>query len=139
MTNYVAEHTISSDAVNIELKDISETRKSLVVTLDKSEVDSEHQAVVGEIAKYARLPGFRPGRAPAELIVKRFAKEVREELKTKVVGKDVVIGGSCHKALPAEPCRQHMRQVSVKGKTAPLHVCAFTFAELTPLLAQLAP
>ena len=47
--------------MNIELKDLSETRKSLVVTLDKSEVDAEHQAVVGEIAKVARLPGFPPG------------------------------------------------------------------------------
>jgi len=73
--------------VNIELKDVSETRKSLVVSLDKGEVDSEYQAVVGEIAKVARLPGFRPGRAPAELIVKRFGKEVQEELKSKVVGK----------------------------------------------------
>lgn len=87
MTNYVGHHIFFSAAVNIELKDISETRKSLIVTLDKSEVDAEHQAVVGEIAKYARLPGFRPGRAPAELIVKRFGKEVRDELKSKVVGK----------------------------------------------------
>jgi len=73
--------------VNIEIKDLSETRKSLIVTLDQSEVDAEHKAVVREIAKFARLPGFRPGHAPADLVVKRFAKEVRDELKTKVVGK----------------------------------------------------
>lgn len=73
--------------MNIELKDISETRKSLLVSLDKNEVDAEYQTVVGEIAKVARLPGFRPGRAPSDLIVKRFGKEVQEELKSKVVGK----------------------------------------------------
>ena len=73
--------------MNIELKDISETRKSLIVSLDKNEVDAEYQSVVGEITRVARLPGFRPGRAPAELIVKRFGKEVQEELKSKVVGK----------------------------------------------------
>ena len=73
--------------MNIEIKDLSETRKSLIVTLDQSEVDAEHKAVVREIAKFARLPGFRPGHAPADLVVKRFAKEVRDELKTKVVGK----------------------------------------------------
>lgn len=73
--------------MNIEIKDLSETRKSLVVTLDKGEVDTEHQAVVKEIAKYARLPGFRPGRAPADLVLKRFAKEVSDELKSKVIGK----------------------------------------------------
>ena len=73
--------------MNIELKDISDTRKSLVVTLDKSEVETEYKAVVGEIAKVARLPGFRPGRAPAELVVKRFSKEVLEEFKQKVVSR----------------------------------------------------
>ena len=87
MTNSVDRHPCLSAAVNIELKDLSETRKSLVVTLDKSEVDTEHQAVVSEIAKFARLPGFRPGHAPADLVLKRFAKEVRDELKSKVVGK----------------------------------------------------
>ncbi|MFA5058484.1 MAG: trigger factor, partial [Opitutaceae bacterium] len=73
--------------MNIELKDISETRKTLVVSLDKGEVESEYRTVVGEIAKVARLPGFRPGKAPAELIAKRFGKEVQEELKSKAVGK----------------------------------------------------
>jgi trigger factor len=43
--------------------------------------------VVTEIAIYARLPGCRPGRAPADLVLKRFAKEVRDELKSKVIGK----------------------------------------------------
>ena len=56
--------------MNIEIKDVSETRKSLVVTLDQAEVAAEHQAVVGEISKHARLPGFRPGKAPANLVLK---------------------------------------------------------------------
>jgi len=74
--NSVGRIPFISAEVNIELKDLSETRKSLVVTLDKGEVDAEHQAVVGEIAKFARLPGFRPGHAPTTLEVKRFAKRI---------------------------------------------------------------
>lgn len=73
--------------MNIELKDISDTRKTLVVTLDKGEVDAEHQAVVGEFTKMVRLPGFRPGKAPAPLVLKRFGKEVTGEFHQKVVGK----------------------------------------------------
>ena len=57
------------------------------MALDKGEVESEYKAVVGEIAKVARLPGFRPGRAPTELVVKRFGKEVLEEFKQKVVSR----------------------------------------------------
>jgi trigger factor len=73
--------------VNIELKDLSETRKNLVVSLDQSEVEGEYQAVVGEFAKQARLPGFRPGKAPAAMILKKYAKEITDEFKSKIVNK----------------------------------------------------
>lgn len=73
--------------MNIEIKDVSETRKSLVVTLDQAEVAAEHQAVVGEIFKQARLPGFRQGKAPVSMIIKRYGKEIGEEFKQKVLAK----------------------------------------------------
>jgi trigger factor len=73
--------------VNVELSTVSETRKNLVVTLDKSEVDAEHQGVLGEYVRLARIPGFRPGKAPAAMVAKRFSKEIAEEFKQKVVSK----------------------------------------------------
>ncbi|HNC23616.1 MAG TPA: trigger factor, partial [Opitutaceae bacterium] len=73
--------------MNIQQNSISDTRKSLVVSLDKSEVDAEHQAVVAEITQQVRLPGFRPGKAPAAMVAKRFGKEIAEEFKQKVVSK----------------------------------------------------
>ena len=73
--------------MNVQLNTVSPTRKSLVVTLDPAEVDAEHQAVVGEIAKIARIPGFRPGKAPPAMVAKRFGKEIADEFKQKVVAK----------------------------------------------------
>jgi trigger factor len=73
--------------VNVEIKDLSETRKTLVVTLDTAEVATEAQAVVGEFSKQARIPGFRPGKAPAAMVARRFAKEIAEESQQKVVAK----------------------------------------------------
>jgi trigger factor len=73
--------------VNIEIKDVSETRKSLVVSFEQTEVAAEHQATVAEFAKMARLPGFRPGKAPAALILKHYGKEIADEFKQKVVSK----------------------------------------------------
>jgi trigger factor len=74
-------------SVNVQLNSISATRKSLVVTLDPGEVDTEHKAILGDFVKNARLPGFRPGRAPAAIVARRYAKEVGEEFKHKVVAK----------------------------------------------------
>ncbi|HQF38371.1 MAG TPA: trigger factor [Opitutaceae bacterium] len=73
--------------MNIEIQDVSASRKTLVVTLDKSEVEAVHRSVVAEIAKVASLPGFRPGKAPAAVVEKRYAKEIEGEFKTKVVNK----------------------------------------------------
>ncbi|MDB6169341.1 MAG: trigger factor, partial [Verrucomicrobia bacterium] len=73
--------------MNIQLNSVSDTRKNLVVTLDQSEVDAEHQAVIAEVAQQARIPGFRPGKAPAAMVAKRFGKEITEEFKQKVVSK----------------------------------------------------
>ncbi len=73
--------------MNVQLNSLSLTRKSLVVTLDPSEVDAEHKAVIGEIAKVARLPGFRPGKVPPSMVAVRFKKEIADEFRQKVVGK----------------------------------------------------
>lgn len=73
--------------MNVQLNSISDTRKSLVVTLDKGEVETEHQAVVAEFVKQARLPGFRPGKAPAVMVAKRFGKDIADEFKQKLVAK----------------------------------------------------
>lgn len=73
--------------MNIEIKDVSETRKTLVVSLDQAEVAAEHKSTVAEIGRQVRLPGFRPGKAPEALVAKRFSKEIEEEFKQKVVNK----------------------------------------------------
>jgi trigger factor len=73
--------------VNVQLSTVSESRKNIVVSLDKEEVDTEHKAVLGEYVRQATLPGFRPGKAPATLVIKRFSKEIAEEFKQKVVTK----------------------------------------------------
>ena len=73
--------------MNVQLNSVSATRKSLVVTLDPTEVGAEHQAVVSEFVRHARLPGFRPGHAPAAMVAKRFAKDIADEFKQKVIAR----------------------------------------------------
>lgn len=73
--------------MNVQINDLNETRKTLSVTLDQGEVAAEYQALLGEFAQQVRLPGFRPGKAPLAMIEKRFAKELKEEFKGRVVSK----------------------------------------------------
>jgi trigger factor len=87
VTDSLTQNTSAISAVNVQLNNVSATRKSLVVTLDPSEVDAEHKAVVGEITKVARIPGFRPGKAPPAMVAKRFSKEITDDFKQKVIAK----------------------------------------------------
>jgi trigger factor len=73
--------------VNIQVNDVSETRKSLVITLDATEVETEHKAVLAEFTQYAQMPGFRPGKVPPAMIAKRYGKQMADELKQKVVSR----------------------------------------------------
>lgn len=73
--------------MNIQVQDLSPTRKSLTVNLDATEVAAEYQAVIREVAQQVRIPGFRPGKAPAQLVLKQYGKAVGDEFKQKVVGK----------------------------------------------------
>ena len=70
--------------MNVTVNDISETRKSLLVTVDAEEIAAEEKGVLKTIAKQARIPGFRPGKAPEKVVRQRYRKELQEELNRAV-------------------------------------------------------
>lgn len=73
--------------MNVQITDINPTRKTLTVTLDKGEVEGEYNSLLGEYTRQVSLPGFRPGKAPAAMVAKRFGKELKDEFRNKVIGK----------------------------------------------------
>lgn len=66
--------------MNVTTNDISETRKNLLVTVSGEEIASEEKTVLKTIAKQARVPGFRPGKAPENVIRQRYRRELGDEL-----------------------------------------------------------
>jgi trigger factor len=57
------------------------------ITVPVDEITSETDRVVAKIQQKVRLPGFRPGKAPASLIRSKFAKEVREDVLESLLPK----------------------------------------------------
>ena len=47
--------------MNIDNKDISPTRKAIVVEFTSDELSAEEAIVLSEFSKHASLPGFRKG------------------------------------------------------------------------------
>src|SRR6185503_16955682 len=42
--------------------------------------------VTKDFIKHAKMPGFRPGKAPESMVAKHFEKEIDEEVKRKLIG-----------------------------------------------------
>jgi len=55
-------------------------KHEIEITVPVDEIASETERVVANIQQKVRLPGFRPGKAPASLIRTKFAKEVRDDV-----------------------------------------------------------
>jgi trigger factor len=54
--------------------------------LDSAAVDRERDGIVRSFRGKARVPGFRPGKAPVAAVRARFADEIREELQEHLTG-----------------------------------------------------
>ena len=45
------------------------------------------KAVIQEFAKHAKIPGFRQGKAPANIVRSKFSKDMAEELNRQVLAR----------------------------------------------------
>jgi trigger factor len=71
----------------------------LQIELAPQEVTKEWDAIANSFARFAKIPGYRPGKAPRTVIDKRFRKEIQEELTKKLVSK------SYHEAVEQQQLR----------------------------------
>jgi len=62
-------------------------KHEIEITVPLDEIDRETDRVVATIQQKAKLPGFRPGKAPASLIRTRFAQQVREDVLENLLPK----------------------------------------------------
>jgi trigger factor len=64
-------------------------RKELDLEIPAEEVSKATEKVAKELARVARVPGFRPGKAPISLIKRRFADDIKGEVLQTLVPEHV--------------------------------------------------
>jgi trigger factor len=64
-------------------------RRELELEIPADEVTKAMERVAKDFAKLARVPGFRPGKAPVSLIRRRFADDIKGEVLQDLVPKRV--------------------------------------------------
>jgi trigger factor len=62
-------------------------KHALELSIPVEEVEAELNRVTADVQKKARLPGFRPGKAPASLIRKQFQDDIRQQVLEALIPK----------------------------------------------------
>jgi len=88
-----------TDSMKVEVEKHPGLISKLQIELPPEDVAKEWDAIANSFARVAKIPGYRPGKAPRAVIDKRFRKEIQEELTKKLVSK------SYHEAVEREQLR----------------------------------
>jgi trigger factor len=72
-----------------EIVDINETRKNLRIEIPHDVVDAEIDRVARDYSRTARIPGFRPGKAPARVIKQRYRDQILHDVANDLIPRAV--------------------------------------------------
>src|SRR5438477_4488853 len=77
------------DLMKTELLDVNETRKNLRIEIPQDVVDAEIERIARDYSRRAKIPGFRPGKAPARVIKQRFKDQILHDVVHDLVPRAV--------------------------------------------------
>lgn len=72
--------------MNVSVENLAPCKKLVRVELDAAAVNAAFDAITKDYQKQAALPGFRPGKAPRDMVVKKYDAEIKEEARRKLIG-----------------------------------------------------
>ncbi len=84
-------------------------RRELDLEIPAEEVQKAMERVAREFARVARVPGFRPGKAPVTLIRRRFAEDIKSEVLQSLLPERIEQAVTEQKMVPVT--RPHVEQV----------------------------
>ncbi len=70
----------------LNFEDISPIQKLVEVEIPADLISREANRVTNEFGRQASVPGFRPGKIPMSVVRNRFAKEIQDEVVSRVLG-----------------------------------------------------
>src|SRR6202045_5023510 len=85
--------------MKVEVETQPQGLATLRIELPPEDVRKEWDAIANNDPRYARIPGYRAGKAPRQVIEKKFRKEIQDELTKALVSK------SYHEAIAEKQLR----------------------------------
>lgn len=71
--------------MNVTVENLAPCKKLVRIDLDAAAVDTAFAEMEKSFTKEASLPGFRPGKAPRDLVLKKYEADIASEVKRKLI------------------------------------------------------
>ncbi|HNV87285.1 MAG TPA: trigger factor [Candidatus Omnitrophota bacterium] len=73
--------------MKVTVKELAPCEKLVKVNVPEEVIAEAYDAVYREISKIAKVPGFRPGKVPPDLVRSHYRDEAKEEVRKRLVSK----------------------------------------------------
>jgi trigger factor len=71
--------------MKVTVEDISTVKKKLHIQVPPDTIALEMKKALADVAKKAKIPGFRPGKAPKNVVEKHYQTEIQSEVMNRVI------------------------------------------------------
>ena len=73
--------------MDVTVESTSAVKRKVIITIEAGEVSRAWRQAVRKVAGQVRIPGFRPGKAPGQLIERRYGAAIRDDVLEKLLSK----------------------------------------------------
>ncbi|MBR7106234.1 MAG: trigger factor, partial [Opitutales bacterium] len=71
------------------IENINDTRKKITFSFDAKQIAEENEKVVKDFVRNAKIAGFRPGKAPVNMVTKLYADSIKEQVERSLTSKAI--------------------------------------------------
>jgi len=104
------------------IEDISAVKKKLHIQVTPEAIAQEMVKALADVAKKAKIPGFRPGKAPRAVVERHYAAEIESEVMNKLISASYLQALQEHSLSPVD--MPSISNISPFDKAAPLNFTA---------------
>ncbi|MGH7972308.1 MAG: trigger factor, partial [Limisphaerales bacterium] len=71
--------------MNVTVENLAACKKLMRVEVENEKVEQAFEKVTREFQRQAAFPGFRPGKAPRDMVMRKYAKDIEEEVRKQLL------------------------------------------------------
>ncbi len=71
--------------MNVTVENLAPCKKLVRVEVEAQKVDEAFDKVTKDFQRQASLPGFRPGKAPRDMVLRKYGKDIEGEVKNQLL------------------------------------------------------